>query len=114
MFTLRFADSIAGRSFDRLPRRIQLQFNEAFELIADQPRSRSPSLDLHQLSGYRNVWTLRIPPWRGIYAIDGSQVVFLIFGHRNNVYVLLHNLLPPEGHYVVRGGRRGSTRIQGR
>jgi mRNA-degrading endonuclease RelE of RelBE toxin-antitoxin system len=114
MFTLRFADPSAGRSFDRLPRRAQLQSNRAFELIVEQPRSRSPSLDVHQLSGYRNVWTLRVPPWRGIYAIDGDEVVFLVFGHRDNVYVLLHNLLPPEARYVVRSGRRGSSRSRGR
>ncbi len=101
MFTLRFADPIAGQSFDRLPRRVQLRFNEAFELVLRNPRARSAYLDVHQLSGYQNVWTLRIPPWRGIYAIDGDEVVFIVFGHRRNVYPLLHNLLPPEGRYIA-------------
>lgn len=115
MFVLRFAHPVAGQSFDRLPRKAQVRFNEAFELLARHPRSPSPELDIHQLSRYLNVWTLRIPPWRGVYAIDGDEVVFIVFGHRNTIYPLLHALLPPEGRHIApRSGkiRRGvrSTR----
>ena len=114
MFTLRFADPIAGQSFDRFPRRVQLRFNETFELAVRNPRSRSPDLDVHQLSGYQNVWTVRIPPWRGIYALDGNEVVFIVFGHRSNIYPLLHNLLPPEGRYVTRSSLRRPSRVRTR
>jgi len=107
MYRLKFADPIAGRSFDRLPRRVQRRFNEAFELLAEHPRSPSPELDVHQLSGYQNVWTLRIPPWRGVYALDGDEVVLIVFGHRASVYPLLHSLLPPAGRYVARPPKRG-------
>lgn len=107
MFTLEFADPIAGQSFERLPRRVQSRFNEAFEHLAQHPRSASPELDVHQLSGYQNVWTLRMPPWRGIYAIDGNDVVLIVFGHRTSVYPLLHSLLPPEGRYFTRPPKRG-------
>jgi mRNA-degrading endonuclease RelE of RelBE toxin-antitoxin system len=100
MFRLRFARPVAGRSFDLLPRNAQLRFNQAFGLLAIHPRTPSAELDVHQLTGYRNVWTLRIPPWRGIYAIDGDDVVFIIFGHRDDVYPRLHSLLAPRGKYV--------------
>lgn len=109
MFTLVFADPIAGQSFERLARRVQSSFDEAFEQLAQHPRSPSPELDVHQLSGYQNVWTLRIPPWRGIYAIDGDYVVLIVFGHRTSVYPLLHSLLPPEGRYFARPLKRGRT-----
>jgi len=101
MFTLRFADPIAGQSFNRLPRRIQLRFNEAFDQLVRNPRSTSLELDVHQLSGYQNVWTVRLPPWRGVYAIDGSEVVFIVFGNRRNIYPLLHSLIPPERQHVT-------------
>jgi mRNA-degrading endonuclease RelE of RelBE toxin-antitoxin system len=100
MFTLRFARPLAGRSFDLLPRRAQLRFNRAFGPLANHPRTASAELDVHQLAGYQNLWTLRIPPWRGIYAIDGNDVVFIVFGHRNDVYPRLHSLLPPRGRYI--------------
>ena len=107
MYTLQFADPVADQSFDRLPRKVQLRFHEAFDLLARHPQSPSSELDIHQLSGYQNVWTLRIPPWRGICAIDGDEVVLIIFGHRKDIYPLLHSLLPPEGRYFARSsGRR--------
>jgi mRNA-degrading endonuclease RelE of RelBE toxin-antitoxin system len=112
MFTLRFADPIAGLSFDRLPRRVQLRFNEAFNLLLRNPRSTGLKFDVHQLWGYQNVWTVRLPPWRGVYAIDGNEVVFIVFGHRNNVYPLLHSLIPPERQHVSlpRSMRRRTVR----
>jgi len=112
MFTLRFADPIAGLSFDRLPRRAQLRFNEAFDLLVQNPRSPTPELDVHQLWGYQNVWTVRLPPWRGVYAIDGNEVIFIVFGHRNTIYPLLHSHLPPERQHVAfpRSKRRRSLR----
>jgi len=112
MFTVRFADPIAGLSFDRLPRRVQLRFNEAFDLLVQNPRSTTLELDVHQLWGYQNVWTVRLPPWRGIFAIDGNEVVFIVFGHRKNIYPLLHSLVPPERQHVTfaRSMRRRSVR----
>ncbi|MGH9440486.1 MAG: type II toxin-antitoxin system RelE family toxin [Terriglobia bacterium] len=115
MFLLRFADPVAGQSFDRLPRKAQIRFNQAFDRLARNPRSPTLDLDIHQLSGYQNVWTLRIPPWRGLYAIDGNEVVFLVFGHRSNIYPLLHALPPPRGRFIApprvrRRGARGNAR----
>jgi len=112
MFTLRFANPIAGLSFDRLPRRVQLRFNEAFDRLVQNPRSTNLELDVHQLWGYQNVWSVRLTPWRGVYAIDGNEVVFIIFGHRKIIYPLLHSLVPPERQHVTfpRSIRRRSGR----
>ena len=93
-----------------LPREAQLQFNDAFEAVARRPTTSGPDHDVHRLQGYQNVWTHRIPPWRGIYAIDGDEVVLIIFGHRRDVYARLHGLLPPEGRYVTRDSTRTPRR----
>lgn len=94
-FQLTFAPT-ADQSFASLPHPAQRLFDRAFDLLEREPRRASVDLDVHQLYGYRNVWTLRIPPYRGIYAIDGSEVVMVIFGHRDTVYSSLHRLIPPR------------------
>jgi mRNA-degrading endonuclease RelE of RelBE toxin-antitoxin system len=99
-FRLTFAPT-AGPSFAVLPRRVQRQFDQAFGLLQQQPRTPGTELDVHQLYGYQNVWTLRIPPYRGIYAIDGGEVVLVVFGHRDTVYSALHRLLPPRRQTVT-------------
>ncbi|MFZ0892591.1 MAG: type II toxin-antitoxin system RelE/ParE family toxin [Thermoplasmata archaeon] len=100
-FKVTFAPT-ADQSFRSLPRRIQERFNELFDLVAQDPRHARPVLDVHQLFGYRNVWTLRIPPYRGIYAIDSGEVVFVIFGHRDLIYPQLHRLIPPRRQSLSR------------
>ncbi len=110
MYQLTFAKPVAAASFRRLPREAQLQFNDSFKGLLLHPTAASADLDVHRLQGYQNVWTLRIPPWRAIYAIDGQEVVLIVFGHRRNVYALLHALLPPEGRYVTRHSSRRSQR----
>jgi mRNA-degrading endonuclease RelE of RelBE toxin-antitoxin system len=102
-FNLTFAPT-ADRSFSRLPREIQLRFNHLFAQLERDPRARSRRVDAHQLYGYQNVWTLRVPPYRGIYALDGQEVVMIVFGHRDVVYSLLHHLLPPERQTVSKAG----------
>ena len=110
MCYLTFAKPVARESFRKLPRDAQLRFNEAFEAVARRPSSSGPDLDVHRLQGYQNVWTLRIPPWRGIYATDGTEVVLIVFGHRRDVYARLHGLLPPEGRSVTRDSTRSRRR----
>lgn len=101
MFDVEFAKPVAGRSFAKLPRSVQRSFDTAFYRLARDPRAPGPGLDIHQLSGYQNLWTLRISVWRGIYAIDGQTIVMIVFGHRETIYPLLHHLLPPEGRYIA-------------
>lgn len=101
MFIVSIANPTAGATFAHLPRKAQLEFNRAFDRLALHPRSPGPEWNIHQLSGYQNLWTLRIPPWRGIYALDGEAVVMIVFGRREIIYPTLHSLLPPEGRYVA-------------
>lgn len=98
-FRLTFTPT-ADNSFGFLQRRVQERFNQAFELLGRDPRRPGADLDVHQLYGYRNVGTLRIPPFRGIYAIDGSDVVMVVFGHRDIIYSVLHSLIPPRRQSV--------------
>ncbi len=98
-FKLTFAPT-ADASFERLPRWAKKRFNSAFDLLEQSTRGALPDLDVHQLYGYRNVWTLRVPPYRGVYAIDGPELVMVVFGHRDTVYQDLHRLLPPRRQVV--------------
>lgn len=101
MYRVRFARPVAGQSFSRLPRPVQLYYNDRFELLAMSPRTRTPTLDLHQLWGYENVWALcRGKDWRAVYAIDGMDVVFIVFGPHDMAYLMLHQMHPPDGRYV--------------
>ena len=90
----------AVRSWSSLPRWARTRFNAAFDLLEKDPRGTSADLDTHQLFGHRNVWTLRIPPYRGIYVIEGSEVVMIVFGRREVVYQRLHALVPPDRRAV--------------
>jgi mRNA-degrading endonuclease RelE of RelBE toxin-antitoxin system len=99
-YRLTFAPT-ADPSFSRLPRWARGRFDRAFDPLQREPRHSGSELDIHQLYGYKNVWTLRIPPYRGVYAIDGDEVVMIIFGHRDTVYQDLHRLLPPRRQTVV-------------
>ncbi len=74
----------AVRSWSSLPRWARTRFNAAFDLLEKDPRGTSADLDTHQLFGHRNVWPLRIPPYRGTYAIEGSEVVMIVFGRRES------------------------------
>ncbi|MDE1820276.1 MAG: hypothetical protein KGJ23_05795 [Euryarchaeota archaeon] len=101
MSRVRFARPIAGQSFDRLPRVVRNYFNDRFDVLAQDPRTRTPTVNIHQLWGYQNVWALcRGKEWRAMYAMDGMEVVFIIFGPHETVYVDLHSLHPPDGRYL--------------
>lgn len=105
MFRLTFGPR-AVQSWPLLPRRVQLRFDRAFDDLQRNPRAPTPDADIHALEGYSNAWTLRYVEkgggWRGIYAIDGQEVVFIVFGHRKSVYPQLHAFLPPEGDFITR------------
>jgi mRNA-degrading endonuclease RelE of RelBE toxin-antitoxin system len=110
-YRVTFARPTALETLGTLPRRVLTSFNRAFNDLEINPRAPTSKADIHALEGYRNVWTLRHIEkgggWRGIYAIDGQEVVFIVFGHRRGVYALLHGLLPPEGQYVTREAVEG-------
>ncbi|MGP8135199.1 MAG: type II toxin-antitoxin system RelE family toxin [Thermoplasmata archaeon] len=98
-FLLTFSPT-ADQSFPVLPRWAQARFDDAFDLLEQRHIGVSTDLDVHQLFGYKNVWILRVPPYREIYAIDGREVVMVVFGHRDRVYADLHHLIPPAGQLV--------------
>jgi mRNA-degrading endonuclease RelE of RelBE toxin-antitoxin system len=76
-FVVMFTSS-AEREFRRLPARAQARFSDAFALLEVDPRRRRPGCDVRMLSG--------VADYRGIYAIEGGDVVFTRFGHRRSVY----------------------------
>lgn len=49
--------------------------------IADDPESGKPLR-----YGLKGEWTVRIPPYRLIYAVQGGRLVLLRFEHRKSVY----------------------------
>jgi mRNA interferase RelE/StbE len=78
--------SSAEREFRRLPREVQARFSAALALLEVDPRRRRAGCDVRMLSGVANAWRLRVGDYRGIYAIEGGDVVFTRFGHRRSVY----------------------------
>src|SRR5690349_8718 len=100
-YRLSFAPT-ADRSFRSLPFWAKREFNRSFQLLAVDPSGARSKLDVHQLHGFRNVWTLRIPPFRGVYALDGREIVWIVFGARESVYAQLHALLPPDRQHVAK------------
>jgi mRNA-degrading endonuclease RelE of RelBE toxin-antitoxin system len=87
MPTVRFSPE-GVQSLGKLPTSVPDKFNEAVSKIAGSGPS-APSLDCHQLSGGRGLWTLRIGVYRGIFSWDGAEARFIRFGHRRSVYFSL-------------------------
>jgi mRNA-degrading endonuclease RelE of RelBE toxin-antitoxin system len=76
------------RSLSKLPVPFRLQFNESFTILEKSgPDLRL--LDTHRLSGTRDLWTLRIGVYRGVYRWSLDEARFLRFGHRARVYLRL-------------------------
>jgi mRNA interferase RelE/StbE len=84
-FVVLFTSS-AEREFRRLPRGVQARFSDAFAMLEVDPRRRRSGCDVRMLSGVANAWRLRVGDYRGIYGIEGGDVVFTKFGHRRSVY----------------------------
>lgn len=82
----------ARREFLRLPRPVQLQFQDVFTLLARHPLRASMGLDVHQLRGGAGLWTLRVGGFRGLYRVDGQSVVFVAFRPRPGAYKGLSGL----------------------
>jgi mRNA-degrading endonuclease RelE of RelBE toxin-antitoxin system len=76
------------RSLSRLPKLVRLRFNESFTILERSGPDIS-LLDTHRLSGTRDLWTLRIGVYRGIYRWSLDEARFIRFGHRARVYLRL-------------------------
>lgn len=79
------ATPAAARQLNALPERIQSEFREAFQLLAQSPFRARPGLDVEKMSGTETC-KLRRGHYRGIFRVDGREIVFLRFGHRSTVY----------------------------
>jgi len=76
------------RSLSKLPASVRLRFNEGFAVLEKSgPDARL--LDTHRLSGTRDLWTLRIGGYRGVYRWKLDEARFIRFGHRAGVYLRL-------------------------
>ena len=76
----------AEKEFRDLPRETQQRFSSTLKLLAKDPRRRRAKCDVSKLSGVANAWRLKVGDHRGIYAIEGEDVIFTRFGHRKTVY----------------------------
>ena len=76
----------AEKEFRALPTEIQERFATTFRRLEEDPRRHRPECDVRRLSAVANAWCLRVGEYRGIYAIEGEDVVFTRFGHRRSVY----------------------------
>jgi hypothetical protein len=92
----------ADQRFRRLPLLAKREFSRSLDALAKDPSGARSGLDAHQLPGYRNVGTLRIPSYLGVYVIDGHELVWIVFGPRGSVDARLHALLPPDRPHIAR------------
>jgi mRNA-degrading endonuclease RelE of RelBE toxin-antitoxin system len=85
-YRLTFSQS-ASRELMRMPGRFRHRFDAGFDHIEKDPRRSQPGMfTVHELHGGRGLWTMVVGPFRGIYRIVGSEVVFLAFRPRPTAY----------------------------
>ncbi len=79
------ATPAACRQLAALPTQMQARFRAAFELLEGNPFRSRPGLDVAKMEG-DETYRLHIGRFRGIFRVDGPDIVFLRFGHRSIVY----------------------------
>jgi mRNA-degrading endonuclease RelE of RelBE toxin-antitoxin system len=85
-YAIRFTLSAANELL-RLPRAVRRQFDTGFGELGRSPfRSVSGVLDVHALKGGHGLWTMRVRSYRGLYRVDGDEVVFVAFRTRPTAY----------------------------
>jgi mRNA interferase RelE/StbE len=74
----------AERQLKRLPRRDLGAVVEAIERLRSNPRPRGS----RKLSGYRDVYRIRVGVYRILYSVERALLLIVILkvGHRKNVY----------------------------
>ncbi|HJQ93198.1 MAG TPA: type II toxin-antitoxin system RelE/ParE family toxin [Candidatus Thermoplasmatota archaeon] len=80
------ATPAAARDFDRLPPSAAARFRAAFDHLRKDPWTPRPGCHVEPLEGIPRARKLRIGVYRGIYEVQGTDVVFTRFGHRSKVY----------------------------
>lgn len=77
-------------SFRKLPDSIQEGYDQALLQFATAERLTLPGRwNCHQLEGGRNLWTLKVGPYRGVFRWGGFEARFVRFGHFTTVYTRL-------------------------
>jgi mRNA-degrading endonuclease RelE of RelBE toxin-antitoxin system len=85
-FAIRFTASAANELM-RLPQGVRRLFDHGFGEIQRSPLRSVPGLlDVHALKGGRGLWTMRVRGYRGLYRVDGSEIVFVAFRPRPTAY----------------------------
>lgn len=85
-YAVRFTLSAANELM-RLPKGVRRRFDAGFEELQRSPfRSVAGVLDVHALRGGRGLWTMRVRGYRGLYRVDGHDVVFVAFRPRPTAY----------------------------
>ncbi len=76
--------ALAERRLRKLFREPQQRLRDGIEELADSPRP----LGCRKLSGYHDVYRIRVGSYRVIYSVDDERVIVLIIklGHRRAVY----------------------------
>jgi len=59
----------------------RLRIIKAIKRLAENPEAGKPLQ--YELKNYR---TLRVPPFRILYRLQGNSLVINCFGHRNDIY----------------------------
>ena len=71
----------------RLPKGVRRLFDDGFVELERSPYRSVPGLlDVHALKGGRGLWTMRVRGFRGLYRVDGHEVVFVAFRPRPTAY----------------------------
>jgi hypothetical protein len=77
-----------GRSsFKRLPDEAKLGFDSIILRLVVSKTLRLPGrYPTHQLEGGRQLWTMKVGRFRGVYRWDGEEIRFIRFGDVATVY----------------------------
>ena len=74
----------AERQLKKIPREDTVRILRSISLLAGNPRP----VGCRKLSGYDDIYRIRIGNYRAIYEIDGKRIIVVILkiGHRKEVY----------------------------
>jgi mRNA-degrading endonuclease RelE of RelBE toxin-antitoxin system len=77
VYTQKFEQDVKKLRDGLLKKRLEKQIRK----IVDDPETGKPLR-----YGLKGEWTVRIPPYRLIYAFQGNRLILLRFEHRKSVY----------------------------
>ena len=77
VYTQKFERDVKRLRDSLLKERLEKQINK----VVGDPESGKPLR-----YGLKGEWTVRIPPYRLIYAVQGDRLILLRFEHRKDVY----------------------------